>query len=484
MIAALPRVHAGFAGDRWSLVAGPRVRSGVGIYWRGIGIAVEVVSAFATLGIVAALPVLIAIATRALRAGMLGWNWPAIARTTSLIALLAVQGCAPVVPLASSPPPTMIAAASPSNIRMMGTDHRFAYESVERVARRAQQLSGDGPFDILALSGGGADGAFGAGALAGLTRSGARPQFSVVTGVSVGALLAPYAFLGSEWDPQLMDAYTSGRAEHLLQARQFGVIFGSSAYRGRPLEQLVDTFLSDALLQAVAREAASGRLLLVATTNVETRETVVWDLGSVALNGGANARALFRDILVASASVPGIFPPVIIRVQDGWGEYSEAHVDGGTTAPFLLPPALLQPPRDGARQSPPAVYVIVDGRLSEEPASIRLRFRTIVSQSISAALTHLMRTSLELTAADARLQGASFRYSAIPSAYPSETSFDFRATTMRALFEFGYACADSSRLWVSAPREQIDRRDRGKPAPERNLACPADDGFIAGLASR
>lgn len=224
----------------------------------------------------------------------------------------------------------------------MGADHRFAYESIERVARRAQDLRGEGPFDILALSGGGAHGAFGAGALAGLTRSGTRPQFSVVTGVSVGALLAPYAFLGPEWDHALMDAYTSGRAEHLLQSRHLGVLFGSSAYRGRPLERLVDTFLSDALMQAVAREAASGRLLLVATTNVETRETVVWDLGSVAMNGGADAKALFRDILVASASVPGIFPPVIIRVQDGWGEFSEAHVDGGATAPFLIPTALLR----------------------------------------------------------------------------------------------------------------------------------------------
>jgi len=145
-------------------------------------------------------------------------------------------------------------------------------------------------------------------ALVGLARSDRRPQFSVVTGVSAGALLAPCAFLGPEWDGQLIDAYTSGRAEHLLQPRGLGAIFGSSAYRGSPLKHLVDHYLSDALIQAVAHEAASGRLLLVATTNVDTGETVVWDLGAIAMNGGSSAKALFRDVLVASARVPGMFP--------------------------------------------------------------------------------------------------------------------------------------------------------------------------------
>ncbi|MGA2777538.1 MAG: patatin-like phospholipase family protein [Steroidobacteraceae bacterium] len=401
-----------------------------------------------------------------------------------LAGLMTLQGCAPVALRAPLTPSTDVAANSPSNIRMMGADHRFTYESMGRVARRAQDARGTRPFVILALSGGGADGAFGAGALVGLSRSGKRPQYAVVTGVSVGALLAPYAFLGPEWDQQLMDAYTSGRAEHLLQSRHLGVIFGSSAYRGRPLERLVDAFLSDALMQAVAREAASGRLLLVATTNVETGETVVWDLGSVALNGGANAKALFRDILVASASVPGIFPPVIIRVHDGWGEYSEAHVDGSATAPFLIPRALLLPSLDLAHRPAPEVYVIVDGRLSEEPASIPLRFRPIVSHSISAALTHMMRTTLELTATNAQLQGASFQYSAIPTAYPTLAAFDFRAASMRSLFQFGVECADSNRLWVSSQHEVSDRSDRGKAASGPNLSCPADDDFIAGLAAR
>src|SRR5277367_1726011 len=183
-----------------------------------------------------------------------------------VISLCSLQGCAHVAMRNASPSPEA-AADSPGGIRVMGADHRFADVSIRTVARRAQDLRGGEPVTMLALSGGGADGAFGAGALVGLTHAGARPKFSVITGVSAGAFLAAYAFVGPEWDQQLIDSYTSGRAEHLLQPRGLGLIFDSSVYRGRPLEQLVDHYLSDQLLQAVAREAASGRLLLVATTN-------------------------------------------------------------------------------------------------------------------------------------------------------------------------------------------------------------------------
>jgi predicted acylesterase/phospholipase RssA len=400
-----------------------------------------------------------------------------------VLSLFALQGCAPIA-LRKPSPPTDVAADSPGGIRVMGADHRFADVSIHSVARRAQDLRGGGPLTILALSGGGADGAFGAGALVGLTHAGTRPQFSVVTGVSAGALLAPYAFLGSEWNQQLIDAYTSGRADHLLQPRGLGVIFDSSVYRGRPLEQLVDHYLSDALLQAVAREAASGRLLLVATTNVDTGETVIWDLGSIAMNGGPGAKGLFRDILVASASVPGMFPPVIIRVQGDGGDYSEAHVDGTATVPFIVPPALMQLHEDESHRSPPAVYVIVDGRLSEESVSTPLRFRAIVSRSISAGLTHMMRTTLELTATTAQLQGASLQYSAIPTTYPNLAPFDFRASTRRSLFQYGYECAHSGRLWISSQRAVIDHPDRGESVSRQSIGCPADDDLIARFAVR
>src|SRR6204780_1066203 len=274
-----------------------------------------------------------------------------------LFICLTLQGCAHT----AIREPTSSQADEPNAIRTLGPDQRFSTLPSESVARRVRAQRAGEPVTILALSGGGADGAFGAGALVGLARSASRPQFSVVTGVSTGALIAPYAFLGSDWDDQLVEVYTSGRAEHLLHSRGLGVLFGSSVYSGTPLKDLVDRYATDALIQAVAREASTGRLLLVATTDVSTGEPVIWDLGSIAMNGGAGARALFRDVLVASASVPGLFPPVVIRVQEQQALYGEVHVDGAVSAPFFVPLAFVEPTRDASAPSQgAAVLFIVD----------------------------------------------------------------------------------------------------------------------------
>lgn len=402
-----------------------------------------------------------------------------------MTSLLALGACAPVVLRAPLAGQAEVSSESPETIRTLLADQQFAELPVVTVAEQARAIRPEQPFNILALSGGGADGAFGAGAMVGLAQSGERPAFSVVTGVSAGALIAPYAFLGPEWDGQLADAYTGGRAEHLLQPRRFGVIFGSSAYRGSPLKGLVEHFLTDALVQALAREAATGRLLLVATTNVDTGETVVWDLGSIAMNGGERAKALLRDVLVASASVPGLFPPVIIRVHERGRMFDEAHVDGTATVPFLVPAGLAQPRGFDASPRPTAVYVIVDGRLSEEPQSVQLRFRTILSRSISAGLTHMLRTTLELTATSTELQGAHFEYAAIPATYGNAAPFDFNASTMRTLFQYGYDCAHTGRLWISSPRIANRDADRGGgEGTSEGVRCPAEDEFIGRFAFR
>jgi predicted acylesterase/phospholipase RssA len=402
-----------------------------------------------------------------------------------MTSLLTLGGCAPAIIRASSATHAVESGGSPETIRTLGADQQFVELPIASVARRAHQLRQEEPFRILALSGGGADGAFGAGALVGLARSGTLPEFSVVTGVSAGALIAPYAFLGPEWDRQLTDAYTSGRAEHLLQPRQFGVLFGSSAYRGSPLEHMVEHYLTDGLLQAVAREAAAGRLLLVATTNVDTGEIVMWDLGSIAMNGGDRAKALFRDILVASASVPGLFPPVILRVHEHGALLVEAHVDGTATAPFLVPAGLTHGTGEhDPVPHPTAVYVIVDGRLSEEPLSVPLSFRSILSRSISVGLTHMMRTTLELTATSAELEGAHFEYSAIPVAYPNLAPFDFRAATMRSLFQYGFDCAQTGHLWISSPQVASENAARGDDGSNQRFRCPADDGLMGRVAVR
>jgi predicted acylesterase/phospholipase RssA len=402
-----------------------------------------------------------------------------------LVCLLALQGCARLIVSESNAPVWLPAGDSSMTIRTLGPDHRFSQLSSTAVAERLRALHAGEPLTILALSGGGAGSAFGAGAVAGLTLSGTRPDFAVVTGVSGGALVAPYTFLGPAWDTRLLDAFASGAGENFLQSRGLGVLFGSSLYRGTPLKQLVDAHVSDAMIQAIAREANRGRLLLVATTDVATGQPVVWDLGSIAQNGGADARTLFRDVLVASASVPGMFPPVIIRVREDGAPHDEAHVDGAATVPFFVPPAFLQAspdPLGGTQRT--AVYVIIDGPLGDAARETRLTARSILSRSIGAGLNHMLLTTLELTAAIAQLQGATLQYSAVPVAYPPVDAFSFRTETMQPLFHYAYNCARAGRLWTTFQRTNGDGRTPRSAADAQQIPCPADDTFIGYFASR
>lgn len=202
----------------------------------------------------------------------------------------------------------------------------------------ARASSPDGSLNILALSGGGAGGVFGAGALKGLTLSGARPTFQIVTGVSTGALIAPFAFLGPEWDDELEAAYTGGASAELLDSVGLFSLFRVGIVNDANLRKLVSDYISPELVAAVAAESAKGRILLVATTNLDAEAPVFWDMGAIARQGGEDARRMFIDVLVASSSVPGAFPPVMIPVRDSSGAHDEMHVDGGVTVPFFLFP--------------------------------------------------------------------------------------------------------------------------------------------------
>lgn len=408
---------------------------------------------------------------------------PLLLLVCSLVAI-SLQGCFSLSSR-NSPPLgyTAMAGDSPMSIRTLGADHRYSQQSSGDIAGRIQAQSPEEPINILALSGGGAGGAFGAGAIVGLTESGKRPEFAVVTGVSAGALIAPYAFLGPAWNHQLMEIYTRGTGEHVLHSRGLGALFGSSIYSGTPLKELVDQYASDALIEAIALEARKGRLLLVATTDVNTGEPVVWDLGAIAMHGGSDARTLFRDVLVASASVPGLFPPIIIRIPDDAGQRNETHVDGGVTLPFFILPSPVDMPAQPMNRARGAkLFVLIDGQLGEPPRATRLRTTTIMSRSVAAGLNRMLRTTLELTAATAEQRGIALDYSAIPVSYPYHGAFDFSAATMRPLFQYAYECARTGRLWTAfrpAAGPVMARVEGDTASP-----CPADDAFIERFAGR
>ena len=400
------------------------------------------------------------------------------------LCVLLLEGCAGLALGESRPSVDASSRAElPLTFRTLGSDQQFSELSSVTAAEQLRAMRAGNPLTILALSGGGAGGAFGAGAVAGLTRAGTRPSFDVVTGVSAGALVAPYAFLGPSWDAQLLDAFTGVAGDNLLQSRGLGMVFGSSIYSGRPLRQLVEAYVTDEMIRAIAHEAAKGRLLLVATTDVANGEPVVWDLGAIAKNGGSSARTLFCDVLVASASVPGMFPPVIIRVAENGVNNDQAHVDGAATVPFFVPPALLQSSLGIPGTGRAAVFVIVDGSLSGGARTTRLTARAILSRSIRVGLDHLLLTTLELTAATAQLQGADLQYSSLPTDYPLPDVFDFSARVRGPLFHYAYQCAETGRFWTSFPHVEEDRETQGIAGSE-TLPCPADRPFNGFFATR
>jgi hypothetical protein len=367
----------------------------------------------------------------------------------------------------------------PPEVRSHSPDRAYVKRTSSQVLERLRKASPDGVVRILALSGGGAGGAFGAGALVGLSRRGERPQYDVVTGVSAGALIAPFAFLGSQWDAQLSEAFSGVRAEHLLGLGRLqeyiDLLLHHGMARSTGLTSLVDQFVTADLVQAVAREAASGRMLLVITTDLDQQDAVVWDLGRIAACGGEPARKLFRDVLVASASVPGLFSPVLIRVEQGGKIYEEMHVDGNTTTSlFVVPEVAYFMPFEPAMLQDSQLYVLMNGQMTSAPSTTAFRLGSILAHSFSAALTHLSRAQIAAVQQFADRYDLSLRLTWIPADVPKAGSFEFRSAQMRRLFDYGARCAENGHLWATVSeaeaREVAAQRGLLQSQPE----CPVE----------
>jgi hypothetical protein len=328
---------------------------------------------------------------------------------------------------------------------------------------------------ILALSGGGAAGSFGAGALYGLAKAGRLPPFQVVTGVSAGALLAPFAFLGPRWDPELKQAFDGPRADHLLRRRPWlTFLFRPGFYRGKPLEKLVSHFVTPHMIQAVALAAEKGRLLLVGTTDLDKEEPVIWNMGMIAEHGGRAARKLFIQVLVASASIAGIFPPVLIHVEGDGRSYDEMQVDGGTTMPFFITSEIAQvtplnlPAFKGAR-----VYVIINGQLDAFTKTVAQTPLAVLSRSYSASMMSASRQTLALSAEFARRYDMRLRFTFLPMTFAYGGSLDFGYPNLHGLFAYGARCARTNRLWTTLS-QAIDAGERAaSELPRHSAACPA-----------
>jgi hypothetical protein len=312
------------------------------------------------------------------------------------------------------------------------------------------------PADYLALSGGGDFGAFGAGLLVGWTAAGTRPEFEVVTGISAGALIAPFAFLGPSYDEQLRDVFTAISPADVLVLGRIAValLFGEAIADTSPLYRLISRYTDQSMLDAIAREYGRGRLLLIGTTNLDVRRPVVWNIGAIAASGHPGALELLRDILLASASIPGAFPPVLIDLEDGGRRYQEMHVDGGAaTQVFLYPPALdLRAGTLGlAPRRQRTAWVVRNGRVDVEPGTVNRGIFGIARRSIETLLHFSGISDIQRIYLTALRDGVAFRLASIGQDFDTPRPQPFDTGFMRALFAYGEARGRSGAGWVERP---------------------------------
>jgi predicted acylesterase/phospholipase RssA len=371
-----------------------------------------------------------------------------IVRPSALLAAtLILAGCSS---LPRTPYTASDAAASTvldlSKLRTYADDPASAFSEADVSSRT-------GPLSYLAISGGGADGAYGAGVLNGWTAAGTRPKFAVVSGVSTGALIAPFAFLGPAYDATLCDIYTSGIAESLLNTPSIvRGLFGSGLFGNARLRELVASYIGQDMLAAIAAEGAKGRKLLIVTTNLDTQRTVIWDMGRIAAIGSPQALGLFRDVLAASASIPVVFPPMLIDAEANGRRFQEMHVDGGVTAPVLtLPEAFLL--RNGAiaRGLRMNIYVLVNDRVERDFQLVPNSTIDIAARASASATKTQIRSVLYETYDFARRNNFGFNLTYVDRNVPSPGSFGFETSYMRALYRYGFDRAKTGAFWAKAP---------------------------------
>lgn len=311
------------------------------------------------------------------------------------------------------------------------------------------------PASFLAISGGGDDGAFGAGLICGWADSGTIPVFKLVTGVSTGAMIAPFAFLGRAYDDRLRALYTTIKPEDILEERGlFGAIFGESLADTTPLFRLISRYVGEQMLADIASEYNRGRLLLIGTTSLDEQRPVIWNIGAIAASGRPGSLELVRKIILASAAVPGAFPPVLIDVDAGGRRYQEMNVDGGAVAQtFLYPPSIGQQInlRSGQYARERHAYIIRNGRLDPEWASVDRRFLTIAGRAIATMIHYSGYNDIFRIYATTKRDGVDYNLAFIEPDFPNVKHEDFDPAYLRSLFDYGYRKGRAGYPWKKAP---------------------------------
>ena len=381
-----------------------------------------------------------------------------------LVTGMMLAGCGapprgPAVPAAlidTAEIPGIPGARLPSNLE----DPKFWAFLRQRIADRQREL-GLAPgahvpdAHFLALSGGGQNGAYGAGLLCAWTARGDRPKFTIVTGISTGALIAPFAFLGPEYDEYLHHMYTTLTDKDILIKR--GVIagfFGDSMMDSSPLRKVIADGIGEKEKDAIAREYAQGRMLLVATTDLDAGRPVIWNIGAIATSKDPKALDLLRDVLLASASIPVAFPPVLFDVEADNQNFQELHVDGGAAAQVFIYPAsfnLKEFSESMHLNVTRNLYVVRNGFIEPEPKQVKRRTMSIAGRSIDSLIITQGVGDLYRIYLEAVRDGLKFHLAIIPDDFTDKPDAMFDPKYMTKLFQLGYDHMTNGTAWLSAP---------------------------------
>jgi hypothetical protein len=324
-----------------------------------------------------------------------------------------------------------------------------------RAARPEMARGGRPVVNFLALSGGGSDGAFGAGVLSGWTASGKRPEFDLVTGVSTGALTAPFAFLGPKYDEALKKVFTESNTKDIAIMQPVrGLLGGDSLASNAPLAKVVAYYVNDAFLAEVAAEHRKGRRLLIGTTNLDAERPVIWDMGAIAISGQPEALDLFRKVLLASAAIPAVFPPGFVKVSSGGTVYDEMHVDGGATREvFLVPTQFMAKKVDGRLGINPIrrAYIIRNGHVAPEYKPVKAKTLSIAGRAVSSLIKSQGVGDLYELYVFAKANGMDYNLAYIPGDFLDTSTQAFDPVYMGRLYDLGFRLAQAGYPWKKTP---------------------------------
>jgi predicted acylesterase/phospholipase RssA len=388
-------------------------------------------------------------------------------RALTFVGLAATAaGCAAdLVPRAAVPQGLVDQASVPElqHVRFWGDSKPGAYKDLtEKRIEAVRKVYGSNASkitktaNILTLSGGGSDGAFGAGLLVGWTEHGDRPQFDFVTGISTGAMMAPLAFLGSKYNPQLKEAYTTLSTDDVATTQVFAAVIGAadSLADTKPLQALVAKFMTAEMMKEIAEEHRKGRILMIGTTNLDAQRSVIWDIGAISASGYPGSLDLIRKIILASAAIPGAFPPIEISVTADGKQFQEMHVDGGVTRQvFLYPPGFSPKDVDKAIgwKVKRRLYIVRNTKIDPEFAVTKDQLLPIATRSISTLIKTQGIGDLYRIYSTAKRDGVDYNLAYIPQEFDAISTSGFDKAYMNALYQRGYELGRAGYDWHRAP---------------------------------